>query len=138
MEILNNKHKLKVKTNMLKLNFDWAFSIYLRYSKGKRSIVPGFKHFHTSRTVSTIPNSNLMVEEEKDEVISCLTTRELKAKWRPEFQANYQKYYPVKTFEKHGFSRAQCPKCKTYYWRHHEKADTCGDSKYIYIYIYMM
>ncbi len=53
----------------------------------------------------------------------------MKALARPEFEKNYQKYYPVKTFEKIGFTRAQCPKCHHYYWRKSAKASTCGDSK---------
>ena len=60
--------------------------------------------------------------------VACLTTKEIKALARPEFQANPEKFYPTKTFEKMGYSRAQCPKCANYYWRHSEKADTCGDS----------
>ena len=53
----------------------------------------------------------------------------MKALAKPEFEKNYQKYYPVKTFEMIGFSRARCPKCQHYYWRKSEKATTCGDSK---------
>jgi hypothetical protein len=48
---------------------------------------------------------------------------------KPEFAANPEKFYPTKVFEKMGYSRAQCPKCEVHYWRHTEKADTCGDSK---------
>jgi len=40
-------------------------------------------------------------------------------------------------FEKFGFSRTVCPKCKCNYWRRTEKSDTCGDSacvgKYTFI-----
>ena len=34
----------------------------------------------------------------------------------------------METFKKLGFSRAQCPKCANYYWRHSETRKTCGDS----------
>jgi hypothetical protein len=54
----------------------------------------------------------------------------MKERAKPEFEKNYDKYYPVKTFAKIGFSRAQCPKCHHYYWRKSEKAKTCGDSKF--------
>lgn len=60
--------------------------------------------------------------------VQCLTTKEIKALARPEFAANPEKFYPTKTFEKLGFSRAQCPVCKNNYWRHTEKKTTCGDS----------
>lgn len=63
-----------------------------------------------------------------EETVKCLTTKEIKAKARPEFQANPEKFYPTKVFENMGYSRAQCPKCDNFYWRHSEKADTCGDS----------
>jgi len=52
----------------------------------------------------------------------------MKAMVRPEFQKNYKNYYPTKVMEKFKFSRAQCPKCQNYYWRHTEARDTCGDS----------
>jgi hypothetical protein len=70
-----------------------------------------------------------MTEDTKDnDTVQCLTTKEIKALARPEFRANPEKFYPTKTFEKMGYSRACCPKCDNYYWRHSEKADTCGDS----------
>jgi len=37
--------------------------------------------------------------------------QEIKALARPEFQKNPEKFYPVETFAKIGFTRAQCPKC---------------------------
>eukprot|EP00767_Chilomastix_cuspidata_P004430 gnl/Chilomastix_cuspidata/457.p1 GENE.gnl/Chilomastix_cuspidata/457~~gnl/Chilomastix_cuspidata/457.p1 ORF type:complete len:1004 (+),score=405.29 gnl/Chilomastix_cuspidata/457:2829-5840(+) len=57
-----------------------------------------------------------------------LTAKEIKKLVRPTFEANPDRYYPSKVFAKWGFSRAQCPKCKHFYWRHTEAADTCGDS----------
>lgn len=77
-------------------------------------------------------------EDEKEKVVHCLSPKvkaiksmaqEMKALAKPEFEKNYQLYYPVKTFEKIGFTRAQCPKCHHFYWRKSEKAATCGDSK---------
>ena len=66
-----------------------------------------------------------------------MTARELKYKYRPEFATNFQKYYPVKVFDKIGFTRTSCPKCHHNYWRKSEKATTCGDSncleKYTFI-----
>ena len=53
----------------------------------------------------------------------------MKAMWKPKFQETPQKYYPTKVFDKYGFTRTVC-KCGTYYWRHSEKATTCGDPKY--------
>ena len=70
----------------------------------------------------------MKTDEEKIKVVQCLSPKEMKALAKPEFEKNYQLYYPVKTFEKIGFSRAQCPKCHHYYWRKSEKATTCGDS----------
>jgi len=69
-----------------------------------------------------------MKGEGEVKVVKCLSPKEMKALAKPEFETNYAKYYPVKTFEKIGFHRAQCPKCHHYYWRKSEKASTCGDS----------
>lgn len=55
--------------------------------------------------------------------------QEIKALARPEFQKYPERFYPVETFKKLGFSRAQCPKCSNYYWRRSEARKTCGDSK---------
>ena len=63
--------------------------------------------------------------------VKCLTTKELKALARPEFEANPDKFYPTKVFEAIGFTRNRCPKCKAYYWRASEERDTCGDSNCI-------
>ena len=68
-----------------------------------------------------------MVEAAGD-TIQCLTTKEIKALARPEFQANPEKFYPTNVFENIGFSRAQCD-CGNYYWRHTEERTNCGDSK---------
>ena len=46
----------------------------------------------------------------------------------PEFAKNPEKFYPVNTFEKIGFHRATCPKCKHNYWRKSEKKTNCGDA----------
>ena len=69
------------------------------------------------------------------EEVKALTTKviknlyqEIKALAKPEFEANPEKFYPVETFKKLGFHRAQC-KCKHFYWRRSEKQNTCGDSK---------
>lgn len=47
---------------------------------------------------------------------------------KPKFQQEPQKYYPTKVFSKYNFTRAVC-KCGNFYWRHSEKATTCGDPK---------
>jgi alanyl-tRNA synthetase len=67
-----------------------------------------------------------MTEEEK--TVQCLTTKEIKALAKPEFAANPDKFYPVETFKKLGFSRTTCPKCGHNFWRHSESRTTCGDS----------
>ena len=64
----------------------------------------------------------------KDKEVQALTTKEIKALTRPKFEKEPEKYYPVQTLTKIGFSRAQCPKCKHFYWRHTDKRQTCGDS----------
>ena len=62
------------------------------------------------------------------DTIACLTTKEIKALARPEFQANPEKFYPTNVFARIGFTRATC-ECGNYYWRHTEARTTCGDSK---------
>ena len=65
-------------------------------------------------------------KEEKE--VKTLTAKEIKDLCRPDFEANPDKYYPVTTFKKLGYSRSRCEKCKKYYWRHSESQNTCGDS----------
>jgi alanyl-tRNA synthetase len=63
-----------------------------------------------------------------DDTVKCLSAKEIKALVKPEFAANPEKFYPVKTLTKLGFSRAQCPVSGEYFWRHSDKVKTCGDS----------
>jgi alanyl-tRNA synthetase len=63
-----------------------------------------------------------------DDTVKCLSAKEIKALVKPEFAANPELFYPVKTLTKLGFSRACCPKCGENFWRHTEKRVTCGDS----------
>eukprot|EP00331_Platyophrya_macrostoma_P016320 CAMPEP_0176475624 /NCGR_PEP_ID=MMETSP0127-20121128/43706_1 /TAXON_ID=938130 /ORGANISM="Platyophrya macrostoma, Strain WH" /LENGTH=971 /DNA_ID=CAMNT_0017871233 /DNA_START=95 /DNA_END=3010 /DNA_ORIENTATION=+ len=66
---------------------------------------------------------------EEVKTIKGLTVKEIKAKARPEFEANPAKFYPTKVFEKMNFERHQCPVTKHYYWKHKDsKIQTCGDS----------
>ena len=65
--------------------------------------------------------------EGEEETVKCLTAKEIKNLAKPEFAANPEKFYPVETFKKLGFSRAQCA-CGNNYWRHTDKKTTCGDS----------
>lgn len=48
---------------------------------------------------------------------------------QPTFEAQPELFYPVETFKKIGFTRAQC-KCGVFYWRKSEKAANCGDCTY--------
>ena len=61
-----------------------------------------------------------MTDQEGD-TVQGLTTKEIKNLARPEFAANPEKFYPTKTFEKLGFSRAKCPVSGNYFWRHTDK-----------------
>ena len=65
-------------------------------------------------------------KEEKE--VKTLTAKEIKDLCRPDFEANPDKYYPVTTFKKLGYSRSRCEKCKKYFWRHSDSQKTCGDS----------
>jgi alanyl-tRNA synthetase len=63
-----------------------------------------------------------------DDEVQCLTTKEIKALARPEFEANPEKFYPTKTFAKLGFKRKQCTVSGAYFWTADPKRTTCGDS----------
>lgn len=54
--------------------------------------------------------------------------QEIKALAKPEFQANPEKFYPVETIKRYGFSRYFCDKCKAPFWRHNDRVTLCGDS----------
>jgi hypothetical protein len=41
-----------------------------------------------------------------DDTVKCLSAKEIKALVKPEFAANPEKFYPVTTLKKLGFSRA--------------------------------
>ncbi|KAJ6243664.1 alanine--tRNA ligase [Anaeramoeba flamelloides] len=66
-----------------------------------------------------------------------LTTKEIKKLARPEFEKNPEKFYPTKVFQKWGFTRARCPKCDHYFWRHSEKVEVCGDSSCVGSYTFI-
>jgi len=70
-----------------------------------------------------------MAEPEPDaEYIEALTAKQIKKLARPEFAANPDKFYPTETLRGMGFSRAQCPVCDNFFWRHTETRVNCGDS----------
>jgi alanyl-tRNA synthetase len=63
-----------------------------------------------------------------EEMIKCMTAKQIKKLARPEFAKNPDKFYPTTTLKKLGFERQNCPKCKNNYWRHTPDRKTCGDS----------
>ena len=67
--------------------------------------------------------------ESQENLKQNLTTKEIKALAKPEFQANPEKFYPVDTLTRLGFTRHKCPNtCGHYYWRASDARTTCGDS----------
>jgi alanyl-tRNA synthetase len=52
--------------------------------------------------------------------------RALKAKMKPEFHANYRKYYPAQSLEGVGFSRKVCKSCGRGFWSSMER-DSCDE-----------
>jgi alanyl-tRNA synthetase len=63
-----------------------------------------------------------------DDTVKCLSAKEIKALVKPEFAANPELFYPVKTLTSLGFTRAKCPSCGENFWRHSHDKVTCGDS----------
>jgi hypothetical protein len=43
--------------------------------------------------------------DEESGTVACLTTKEIKAKARPEFAANPEKFYPTEVFKTMGYHR---------------------------------
>ena len=66
------------------------------------------------------------IEEVK--MIQAMTTKEIKNKYRPEFQENYQKYYPVDFFNKINFVRRKCECCGKFFWNINPERKKCADS----------
>ena len=61
--------------------------------------------------------------------VKAMTPKQFKAKAKPEFAANYEQYYPIKTMQKYGFERHECPICHEHYWKTKTSPiQTCGDS----------
>ncbi|KAH0570606.1 Alanyl-tRNA synthetase [Spironucleus salmonicida] len=57
-----------------------------------------------------------------------MLAKQLKKFWRPKFQEDAEKYYPVQVFLDYGYTKATCPCCNTLYWRRTSASETCGDS----------
>jgi len=74
-------------------------------------------------------------EEEKTEVV--ISAKEIKKKFRPEFQQNFEKYYPVNFFKSVNFVRNQCTKCKNFFWNINPLRTICGDSNCIGTYSFI-
>jgi len=55
-------------------------------------------------------------------------TKEVKAQIKKDASANPEKFFPVKTLQKLGFSRHHCETCGTYFWSQYA-SKVCGDPK---------
>jgi alanyl-tRNA synthetase len=99
----------------------------LRLIKLFRNILPNPKYFRRIGIMDKPVDEEFDTKIEEAKTVKALTTKEIKALARPEFEQFPEKFYPTKVFEKIGFKRNRC-KCGHYYWRHSEKQDTCGDS----------
>ena len=55
--------------------------------------------------------------------------QEIKKIAKPKFAAEPEKYYPVATMQRLGFSRAKCEKCGEYFWRHTDSVKVCAVQK---------
>lgn len=66
-----------------------------------------------------------------------MTAKEIKKKFRPEFQKNYEKYYPVEFFNSINFVRKQCKKCDNYFWNINPDRELCGDSNCVGSYTFI-
>lgn len=85
-------------------------------------------------------NSSMKPECEIEEQVKtevAVTAKEIKKKFRPEFQQNFEKYYPVNFFRSVNFVRNQCEKCNNYFWNIDPKRTLCGDSNCIGTYSFI-
>tara|TARA_Y100000034_G_C6903277_1_gene418420 strand:+ start:1036 stop:3558 length:2523 start_codon:yes stop_codon:yes gene_type:complete len=55
-----------------------------------------------------------------------MSLKALKSQLKRKTDKNPEKYYPVKTLKIHGFSRAKCKKCGTFFWSTTRRT-TCGE-----------
>ncbi|KAL0229811.1 hypothetical protein PCE1_003375 [Barthelona sp. PCE] len=63
------------------------------------------------------------------DIETCLSSKEVKALHRENFENEYQEHYPAEFLTSLGFERLQCPSCNHFFWRHNESTlDVCGDS----------
>lgn len=67
-------------------------------------------------------------EPQQEEMVHVMSAKQIKQKFRAEFQQNYEKYYPVKFFRSNGFHRNQCQKCNNFFWNQKSDQKICGDS----------
>ena len=71
------------------------------------------------------------------EEVKVMSAKEIKKKFRKEFQNNYKKYYPVKFFESIDFKRNQCTNCNNYFWNIDKDWSLCGDSNCVGSYTFI-
>src|SRR3989344_7912046 len=65
-----------------------------------------------------------------------LSTKEIKKILKEEASKDPDKYFATKTLKKEGYNRAQCTKCKNYYWSINKRTvcgDPCCTGKYLFI-----
>jgi alanyl-tRNA synthetase len=56
-----------------------------------------------------------------------LKDKEIKAKFRPIFAQDPERYYATKVLKSHGFMRGICEKCTKPFWSVHKTQKVCGD-----------
>ena len=75
-------------------------------------------------------NNQEQLDEKIEEVkmVQAMTAKEIKNKYRPDFEQYPEKYYPVNFFNKIGFVRKKCVCCGKRFWNINPDREKCADS----------
>jgi len=104
----------------------------IRRSLNKIKLPPPIKIYNPKRFSDTIfskmDGDQFDEKLEEAKTVKALTTKQIKAKIRPMFEADPDRYYPTTFLKSVGFERSKCPVTGHFYWSKDGKSPNCGDS----------
>ena len=96
-----------------------------------------FKKIINKKYMSNIKTEEFDEKLEEAKTQKVMTAKQIKKKFRPEFQKNFEKYYPVNFFKKINFVRNKCEECSNFFWNINPARKICGDSNCVGTYTFI-